>query len=184
MGYFSKAVFGKWTVAAVLATSACVANAGAEDEAFRGAVADGVTTAVGLAAGAAELNPIGPVLAIGMKVVVLEYAKTLPELEQPRVHAAAASMWQGAAANNLCIAASVLSGGSFAPVCLALGVAWGMKTWHDTQPEREFWEACALMREVTEQPQLTCIYVPPGHEAALARANHQPETMQAQVEAH
>lgn len=185
MGNFTKAVIGKWTVGAVLVLAACAGRAAtAEEEAFNGAVADGVTTAMGLAAGAAELNPLGPVLSVGMKLAANEYAKSLPELERPRVHAAAASMWQGAAANNLCVVAAVLSGGSFAPVCVAVGFAWGMKTWQATQPEREFWEACALTREVTQQPDLVCIYVPPGHEAALARANLKLETAQGLVEAH
>jgi len=164
LGTITKAGIGKWIVAAVLAASLGTAQAGgAEDEAVNGAVADGLTTALGLAAGAVELNPVGPVLAIGMKVAVLEYAKSLPETDRPRVYAAAASMWQGAAANNLCIAASLLSGGAFVPACVALGFAWGVKTWKASEPERQFWEACKLMREDAHQPDLTCIYVPPTH---------------------
>ena len=113
-------------VAALLATAFCGAQAAtAEDNAWGGAVADGVTTAIGLAAGAAELNPLGPVFAIGVKVVVLNYANGLPDTQRPAVHAAAASLWQGAAVNNVCVAASILSGGAFAPACLAAGIACG-----------------------------------------------------------
>ena len=169
MGTLRKAVIGKWMVAALLAAAFGLAQArSAEDEALDGAVADGVTTAVGLAAGAVELNPLGPVLGIGMKVVLFQYAKSLPESERPRVYAAAASLWQGAAANNLCVAASLLSGGSFAPVCLAVGVAWGVKKWRDTAPEREFQEACATLREYAHEPELTCVYAPLDQAAAPA----------------
>lgn len=153
--------------AATLAVSCGVAQAGnAQDEAFTGAVADGLTTAVGLAAGAAELNPLGPVLAIGMKLALWQYAKGLPDTEQPGTYAAAAALWQGAAANNVCVAASILSGGSFAPACVALGVAWGVKTWKESEPEREFWAGCAMLRQYAQQPDLTCVYTAP---AMLAR---------------
>jgi hypothetical protein len=158
---------GRFVVAAMLAAALGCAHArSANDEAVGGAIADGVSTAVGIAAGAAELNPLGPVLAVGMKLAVLQYAKGLPDTEQPAAYAAAASWWQGAAANNICVAASILSGGSFAPACLALGVAWGLKTWKDTEPERQFWEGCAMLRQYAQEPQLACRYEPPGaHES-------------------
>src|SRR4051812_39093711 len=156
---------------AALAAACCVAQAGsAEDEAFTGAVADGLSTAVGLAAGAAELNPLGPVLAIGMKVAVWQYAKGLPDTEQPGAYAAAAAWWQGAAANNLCVAASLASGGTFAPACLVVGVAWGLKTWKDSEPEREFWQGCALLRQYADAPQMPCVYTPPVIAHAAERA--------------
>lgn len=167
MEHARKAGRARFIVAALLAAALGCAHArSANDEALGGAIADGLTTAVGLAAGAAELNPLGPILAIGMKVVVLNYAKGLPDTEQPAAYAAAASWWQGAAANNLCIAASVLSGGSFAPACVALGVAWGLKTWQDTEPEREFWQGCAMLRQYAQEPEMPCVYTPP--------ANHEP----------
>lgn len=163
MGSIRKAGLAKWGVAAVLAASGLGAHAAtAEDNAFGGAVADGVTTAVGLAAGAAEMNPLGPVLAIGFKVAVLQYAKGLPDTERPAVHAAAASLWQGAAVNNVCVAASILSGGTFAPACLAAGVAWGLKTWNDSERERQFWEGCATLRLYAAMPELPCYYEPQG----------------------
>jgi hypothetical protein len=164
----------KVVAGAGLAAACCMAQAGnAEDQAFTGAVADGLTTAVGLAAGAAELNPLGPVLAIGMKVAVWQYAKGLPDTERPGTYAAAAAWWQGAAANNLCIAASIASGGSFAPACLVLGVAWGMKTWKDSEPERDFWQGCAMLRQYADAPDMPCVYTAP----LTARADVRGATM-------
>lgn len=158
-------------MAAILAAALGSAHAGgAQDQAVDGAFADALSTAVGLAAGAAELNPVGPVLAIGMKVVYMRYARDLPDTDQPAAYAMAAAWWQGAAANNLCIAASVLSGGAFAPACIALGVAWGLKTWKDSEPEREFWQGCAMLRAYAHEPQMPCIYTPPGSAVAQAAA--------------
>ena len=162
---------GRMAAAALLAAAACSAQAGsAKEEAEGGALADGLTTAVGLAAGAAELNPLGPVLGIGVKYAVLEYAKTLPDEEKPAAYAAAASIWQGAAANNLCVAASLLSGGSFAPMCIALGVAWGAKTWNDSAAEREFWQACTSARQAAGDMSLPCISVIDSPQAAAPRS--------------
>jgi len=169
MGIKHSAQKGKFALAALLVAAACGAQArDASEEAMGGAVADGVTTAVGLAAGAAELNPLGPVLSVGVKVALFQYAKGLPDTERPGVYAAAASWWQGAAANNICIAASVLSGGSFAPACVALGVAWGMRTWKETEPERQFWEGCALLRQYAGEPQMPCVYTRPAVKQAAA----------------
>jgi hypothetical protein len=174
MGSIRGARLAKWSVAAVLATSFFSAHAAtAEDNAWGGAIADGVSTAVGLAAGAAELNPLGPVLAIGVKVAVMQYAKGLPDTERPAVHAAAASLWQGAAVNNVCVAASILSGGSFAPVCIVAGVAWGYKTWTDSEQERQFWEGCAMLRQYAGTPDLPCVYTPQDKTQLALAAPHE-----------
>lgn len=158
------------TVAAVAALCTACGAAQAQDareQARQAAISDGLTTAIGLAAGAAELNPLGPLVAVGSKAVLLRYAETLPDTERPAVYALAASLWSGAAANNLCITASVLSGGGFAPACIALGVAWGMKTWKDTERERQFWEGCAMLRQYAGQPDLYCSMEPPEGELVV-----------------
>ena len=164
------------------AAAGFMAGAGAQDlkeQARNAAIGDGVSTAVGLAVGAAELNPLGPLLAVGMKAVVFEYIKTLPEVEQPRAYARAAATWSGAVANNVCITAAVLSGGGFAPVCIAVGVAWGMKTWHDTERERQFWEGCAMLRTYAGQPDLECVYDPGMLQAAAHEAFVVAQTVEA-----
>lgn len=143
-----------------LAAAATLAHAN-EEQARNAAVADGVSTAIGLARHASELNPFGPILALGIKPVALHYAQGLPDTERPGAYAVAAAVWGGAAANNLCVTAALLSGGTFAPVCVAVGVAWALKTWKDSEHERRFWEGCALLRQYSGQPELACIYTPP-----------------------
>jgi hypothetical protein len=139
----------------------------ARDQANHAAIADGVTKAVGLAVGAMDLNPVGPVLALGVTAAVFQYAESLPETKRPTAYAAAASVWQGTAANNACLTAAFLTGGSFTPVCVALGIAWAMKTWDDSEHERRFWERCAILREFSGQPDLPCVYTPPSKEEVI-----------------
>jgi hypothetical protein len=122
---------------------------------------------VSLVARAAKLNPQGPLLAIGMTTAVFRYAESLPDAEQPAAYAFAASFWQGSAANNLCLTVAVLTGGTFTPVCIALGAAWGMKTWEDSEHERRFWERCALLREFSDQRDLQCVYTPPDKQPMM-----------------
>lgn len=169
MGHMRGAALARCCAAASLAMAAFTAHAGtAQEQATEGAVADGITTAVGLALGAVELNPLGPVIGIGVKYAVMEYAKGLPDTQRPAAYAAAATFWQGAAASNLCIAASLLSGGAFAPACIAVGVAWGAKTWSTTEHERQFWESCAALRVYAQRPDMPCIYNAPGQPPANA----------------
>jgi hypothetical protein len=163
----SQSKFSKLIAAAALSAVCCAANAQSVDDTRNAAIADGVTTALGIAVGAVEANPLGPILAIGMKSVVFQYAETLPDTERPRVYAAATSMWQGAAANNLCVTAAILTGGSFAPVCLVVGVAWGLKTWQDSEHERLFWEGCAMLRQYANEPDLQCVYRAPETEIVM-----------------
>lgn len=146
--------------AAISAALPAVHAQEARQQARNAAVADGVTTAVGLALGAAEMNPLGPVLAVSMKAVALSYVDRLPDVEQPKAHAMMASVWGGFSANNVCITAALLTGGGFAPACVAIGVGWGMKTWQDTERERQFWEGCAMLRSYAELPDLPCVYLP------------------------
>jgi hypothetical protein len=152
---------GKLVAAAVLSISFCAAHAqSAKEQAVTAAITDGFSTAAGLAAAGVELNPLVPLLAVGMKTATFQYASGLPDTEQPAVYAAAAAMWSGATAGNLCFTAALLTGGGLAPACLVLGMAWGAKTWKDTEHERRFWADCALLREYTQQPALACVYQP------------------------
>lgn len=153
----------------LLAASVSLAQAQSlKDQAVQGALGDTLSTVAGLALGAVELNPLGPVVAIGMKAVTMRYAESLPDTERPVFYAAAAAWWQGAAVNNVCVAAALATGGSFSPVCIALGIAWGMRTWKESEDERLFWEGCAMLRQYAEAPQLECIYTPLRERLALA----------------
>jgi hypothetical protein len=140
-----------------------------KQEARNAGVADAVTTALGLAVGAVEANPLGAVVSVGLKPVMLRYIKDLPEEQQAGAAAMAASMWGGASANNACIAISVLSGGGFGPVCLAAGVAYGWMKWKSTEDERIFWEeGCPGIRAYSGIPELKCVYMPPENSQMFA----------------
>jgi hypothetical protein len=151
------------TLAALLCAAATCASAQELEQSARSAaVADTASTALGLAAGAVELNPLGPVLSIGMKAAYLNYAETLPEPEKAVALAASSSIWSGAAANNLCVVAAILTGGAFAPACIVVGVAWGLRAWRQTEHERQFWtEGCPMLRAYAEMPDLVCVYTAP-----------------------
>jgi hypothetical protein len=138
----------------------------AQGQAHSAAIADSLSTVAGLAAGAAEANPVGVIATIGLKPLMLQYAASLPDTEQPAAYAAQASAWAGATANNICVTAAILSGGTFAPACVVLGVAWGYKTWTSTEHERLFWEGCAMLRQYANEPKLECIYTPPAETAS------------------
>lgn len=140
----------------------------AQEQARGGAIADSLSTAMGLAAHVVDVHPLLPLAGLGFKAATLRYAESVPEVEQPATYAFAAATWQGTAANNVCMTVSVLTGGAFLPACVAVGLAWGMKTWNDTEPERRFWERCAVLREFTGQPGLPCILMEPGATVAEA----------------
>lgn len=142
-----------------------------KERAVDAAFADGVTTAVGVAAAGGAINPVGALLVTAMKAFTLERASKLPETEQPEAYAAASAMWMGGTVSNVCITAVLLTGGGFAPACFALGAAWGLKTWHDSEHERRFWERCAIVRQFAERQQIKCVYKPPGQQPAVLEAS-------------
>ena len=153
-----------------LILSAVLGAAQAQDakaQAHTGAVADGLSSVVGIAAGV-PVNPVLPILGLAFKAATLQHAQTLPETERPRAYAMAAAGWHGSAAGNVCAAASVLSGGSFLPACVVVGVAWGWKTWDASERERQDAERCAALRVSARKPKLRCASVPRRIELAAA----------------
>lgn len=143
----------------IAALSAALGAAQAQEvkeQARTGAVADGVSSVVGIAAGA-PVNPLLAVLSVALKPMTFQHAESLPETERPRAYAMAAAGWQGSAAGNACLAASALSGGSFLPACVVVGVAWGWKTWNESEIERREAERCAALR--VRKPKLRCASV-------------------------
>lgn len=152
--------------AAMLCAALCAAQAQeAETQARGGAIADGVSSAIGVAAGA-PLNPLLPVVGLAFKAATLQHAETLPETERPRAYALAAAGWQGSAAGNACATAAFLSAGTFAPACIVVGVAWGWKTWTDSERERRASERCAVLRLFVGKGKLPCAFMPRGLEQA------------------
>jgi hypothetical protein len=150
------AMYRQLIVTAVLSSAFCAAQAQeAKTQAQAGAVADGVSSVVGIVAGA-PLNPILPVLGAAFKAATFHHAESLPEAERPRAYAIAAAGWQGSAAGNTCAVVSVLSAGSFLPACVAVGVAWGWQTWNVSERERQDAERCAALRASARKPKLRC----------------------------
>lgn len=157
-------------LAALLPLAACAAQAQeAKAQAQTGAVADGVSSVVGIAAGA-PVNPLLPLVGAAVKAATFRHAETLPETERPRAYAIAAASWQGSAAGNACFAASVLSGGSFLPACVAVGAAWGWKTWNESERERLEADRCAALRTSSRKPKMRCPVVRQGVQKAAPPA--------------
>lgn len=149
-------LYRKLMLAAVLsATMVAVQAQDTKAQARAGAVADGVSSFVGVAAGV-PVNPLLPVLGLAFKAATFQHAEGLPDTERPRAYALAAAGWQGSAAGNTCAAVSVLSGGSFLPACVVVGLAWGWKTWTASEPERRDAERCAARRAAARKPKLRC----------------------------
>ena len=167
----------KVIVAAALSAALCTAQAQeSRAQARTGAVADSVTSVVGVAAGA-PVNPLLPVLGAAVKAATFHHAESLPETERPRAYAMAAAGWQGSAAGNACAAVSVLSGGAFLPACIVVGVGWGWETWTASELERRDAERCAARRASARKPKLRCISTRHRVDRATAPA---PKSMTAQ----
>jgi hypothetical protein len=157
---------------ACLSAALCAAQAqGLQEQARAGAVADGVSSLVGLAAGV-PIHPLLPALGAGFKVLTLRHAESLPEAERPRAYALAAASWQASAAGNACAAVSVLSGGSFLPACVVVGVAWGWRTWNASEHERRDAERCAALRASARKHKVRCVVTRQRVERPLVAARH------------
>jgi hypothetical protein len=153
--------------AAVLSAALAATHAQqSEEQARTGAVADGVSSVLGVATGAIAVNPLFPLADLGVKAATLQYAERLPETERPGAYAFAAATWQGGAATNACATASALSGGSLLPACVAVGMAWGLKTWNESARERRLAERCDVLRTFVGKPNLPCAFMPRGIEPA------------------
>ena len=148
------------TGAACLAAGQARAQSNDElaDKAATGHWADVGSTGVGLAMGAAEANPLG-LLTLGVKAIAYQQIKEAPALEQPRMWSAYGAFGWGATANNLCIIATIASGGAAAALCPVLGVAAGVSSWNLDKERRERAEFDAICDEVRkENPKVKCVY--------------------------
>ena len=140
---------------AILLLTCSLAHGQTAEQSQTAALTDLGSTAIGLALGAAEANPLG-VLTIPLKFVLIDQADKLPDGEKQRAHSVIGSLWHGATVNNVCVIAVLASGGAATPACLLVGVVAGSIRWQSTQMEREFWVLCANLRSDT--PELTCTY--------------------------
>lgn len=135
--------------AALLTLALLCGTAHAQHDAI---AADAVSTVGALSSGATELNPLG--WATGpLRLVMLEYAKTLPPSESVQVRHSVRAGGYGAAANNV----AVMVGIQGAPV---IGIFVGIGIWASGREEREFWAMCDREREHWGRPDMSCTYTP------------------------
>jgi hypothetical protein len=142
----------------LLLLTGCATTTDTESKAQNAAMGDVASSVVGIAAGAAEANPLGLFL-IPVKFATLEYTKTLPDGEREYAQSQMSAIWGGATASNLCTIGVLLSGGATAIPCLVAGLGYGLYDWQAAQPEREFWAICADQK--TKNPALVCTFVKP-----------------------
>ncbi len=116
---------------ALLLGLSCPSYADPAVQAWTAAGADTATTAAGLAAGLTELNPLGPVGAIVVKVAAMGYIGSLPEEDRAVNYNLVSSFWGGASVNNLCW----LTGAG--PACLLLGLGAGRWMWNASEAQRQ-----------------------------------------------
>jgi hypothetical protein len=129
-----------------------------EDRALAGQGADISTTAIGLSIGAAESNPLGIGL-LAVKAIAYERIKSAPPQKQPAMWSAFGALGWGAAANNACVIALIVTGGTAVALCPVLGLATGLGTYAQAAPLREratFDAVCAQAR--VDRPGLVCVY--------------------------
>jgi len=101
-----------------------------ENSAIAAAVADGLTTNLGLSAGAVETNtaistsPIGLIALTGIKIGLVKYSDNLPVPEKRFVLKSASSIWSGAAINNIGVYLAAPP-----PIPVIMGLIMGVVAW-------------------------------------------------------
>lgn len=145
-------------MAALLLALCLHAHADTSERAQNAAIADVASTGAALALGAAEANPLG-LLTLPAKLAALKYAESLQDGDKQTAQSVISSMWRGAAANNVCVILSIVTGGTFAPVCAIAGFAVAWHEWQSSEIERQFWMVCA--NEKQSNPELKCTYTTP-----------------------
>jgi hypothetical protein len=126
--------------------------------AVTGQLADVGSTAVGLAFGAAEANPLG-ILTLGAKAIAYQQIKAAPAVEQPAMWSAYGAFGWGAAANNVCVLAAIATGGAAAALCPLVGLVTGVTVYNGDEEKRNretFAAICEQQRQIN--PKLLCEY--------------------------
>jgi hypothetical protein len=110
-------------------------TAALQTAAVTGQVADVGTTAVGLALGAAEANPLG-LVALGVKALMYDQIQRAPASEQPALWSIYGAFGWGATANNLCVIAAITTGGIAGALCPLIGLATGLSVYSADEDAR------------------------------------------------
>ena len=139
----------------VMALTGCAIT---RSQASDAAVTDVASTGLGIALGAAEANPIG-LVTIPLKIALLNHVETLPAGEKQEAQMRLSAVWNGAAVNNVCVVAVIVSGGAASLPCLLVGGAYGVWEYTSTkanQMQAEFAALCIQARQ--ETPGMKCFY--------------------------
>lgn len=129
-----------------------------ERNALIGQAADIGTTGAGLLLGAAEANPLG-LMTLGIKAVAYQKIKDSPPVDQPRLWGMYGALGWGAAANNLCVIATIATGGGAAVLCPLIGIGAGMSSWSSGTEERDRATFAAICSEAkVKNPTIVCVY--------------------------
>ena len=129
-----------------------------QQQATLGQVADVGTTGAGLLMGAAEANPLG-LVTLGIKAVAYQRIKNSPPTEQPRLWGIYGAAGWGAAANNLCVIATIATGGAGAVLCPLLGLGAGIGSWNAGSEERDRATFAAICDQAkAKNPDMVCVY--------------------------
>lgn len=103
-----------------------------ESQALRGQFADVGSTLAALGLGASELNPLGLGTLLA-KVIAWKSIQAAPERERPNLLKKYAALGQGAAANNLCVIAALVTGGTGGVLCPIIGWMVGSRHWPESE---------------------------------------------------
>jgi hypothetical protein len=95
---------------------------GIREQARDGQLADVASTAVGLAFGASEANPLGLLLLPLKYIVFQEFDAMPPGPERDRAFLHLKAWGYGPAVNNMCVVLAIVTGGTGAVVCPILGL--------------------------------------------------------------
>lgn len=125
------------------------------DQAIGYQAGDAASTIGALALGAVEANPLGPGVIL-LKPLLLWGIGTLPAEERPEAYAFAAFLGSSATANNICVIVAIATGGSFGPMCLAVGAAYGIYRYQEMQVDVELAHICQQERLYWGNPDMTC----------------------------
>lgn len=123
-----------------------------ENKAIAAAVADVLTTNLGIASGALESNsivptsPVGLVALLGVKIGLVKFADTLPEADKRLTLKSSSALWGGAAVNNLAVYMAAPP-----PFPVVAGVIMGIVTWMNMSEDYE--KADILLAKKSVVPQ-------------------------------
>lgn len=126
---------------------------GGANTAYTAAVADGITTGIGLTAGAVEMNPLvspsplGVLAMTGLKIGLIKYAETLPEQDKRTALKTGSAIWSGAAINNLLVLAAAPT-----PLSILAGVMMGVATWMHMDSQYQEQDRLAALRATQPLP--------------------------------